>query len=383
MEASRDRPRNASLGLAVGVAVWLLAAVIVPVSTSASTSGRTCLGATATMVGTKGDDQLAGTPQADVIVGRGGDDDISGRGGDDKLCGGAGHDSIDGGQGSDRESGGLGRDNFSPPGDPGRDHLDGGRGVDILFFNDALAGIKLNLGKGFARAGAGRDEIAVGTIEFVYGSPSSDRIFGDSRPNVLFAGFESSGDVIRGRGGNDYIEGYESNDEIHGGSGDDFLNGGEGNNQLSGGFGADTVVFCGRFSRNVDVCGGGSPVPEQGVTVDLGAGTVTGTRHDSLIGIENAEGTGSNDVIVGDAGPNVLYGGPSADSISAGDADDMVYGDGVAPMPSVLTDYFGDESLAGPDGDDSLDGGSGTDMIDGGGAADTCSNGEQVSNCEA
>lgn len=302
-----NRLRNAGVGLAVGVGICLLAAVIVPVSTAAP-SRRTCLGAKATIVGTKGDDHLTATSHADVIVGLGGDDDISGLGGDDKICGGSGIDRIDGGRGSDRESGGRGSDNFSPPGDPGRDLFDGGRGVDVLFFNNARAGVKVNLSEGFARAGAGRDEIAVGTVEWVYGSPSRDWLFGDSLSNVLFAGFDSVGDVI--------------------------------------------------------------------------AGTATGLTDESLTEIENVEGTAANDSITGNAGPNLLYGGPRADSISAGASDDMVYGDGVAPMPTVLTDYFGDGSPAGPDGGDSLDGGPGVDLIDGGGATDTCSSGEQVSNCE-
>lgn len=377
-----NRLRNAGLGLAVGVAVCLLAAVIVPVSAEASPSRRMCLGAKATIVGTEGDDHLTGTPHADVIVGLGGEDDISGQGGDDKICGGRGLDNIDGGRGSDRESGGRGSDRFSPPDDPGLDLLDGGRGVDVLFFNNARASVKVNLSEGFARGGAGRDEIAVGTVEWVYGSPSRDRIFGDSHSNVLFAGFDSVGDVIRGRGGSDYIEGNEGDDEIHGGPGDDFLNGGEGNNQLFGGTGRDMVIFCGRFSADASVCGGGSPIPEQGVTVDLAAGTATGLTDESLTEIENVEGTAANDSITGNAGPNLLYGGPRADSISAGASDDMVYGDGVAPMPTALTALFGEGSPQGPDGDDSLDGGPGVDLIDGGGATDTCSGGEQVSNCE-
>ena len=88
MEAKMNRLRNAGLGLAVGVAVCLLAAVIVPVSAEASPSRRMCLGAKATIVGTEGDDHLTGTPHADVIVGLGGEDDISGQEGDDKICGG-------------------------------------------------------------------------------------------------------------------------------------------------------------------------------------------------------------------------------------------------------------------------------------------------------
>ena len=65
----------------------------------AATAARpfTCHGATATIVGTPGDDTLTGTPGRDVIVGRGGDDRVRGLGGNDVLCGNVGADVIQGG----------------------------------------------------------------------------------------------------------------------------------------------------------------------------------------------------------------------------------------------------------------------------------------------
>jgi Ca2+-binding RTX toxin-like protein len=68
----------------------------------------TCLGASVTLLGTDGDDDMTGTNGPDVIDGAGGDDVIKGLGGNDRLCGGGGDDSIDGGPGDDRCDGGGG-----------------------------------------------------------------------------------------------------------------------------------------------------------------------------------------------------------------------------------------------------------------------------------
>jgi Ca2+-binding RTX toxin-like protein len=84
----------------------------------------TCLGSTATKVGTPGNDTIKGTARVDVINGLGGNDDISGLGAGDKLCGDAGNDTINGGAGNDRISGLGGRDTMI--GGPGTDRCEGG-----------------------------------------------------------------------------------------------------------------------------------------------------------------------------------------------------------------------------------------------------------------
>lgn len=89
-----------------------------------------CAGLTPTIIGTDGDDVLAGTNGTDVIMGLGGDDIISGRNGDDVLCGGAGDDELWGGNGDDILLGGFGADSLS--GGNGDDDLTGGPGADDL-----------------------------------------------------------------------------------------------------------------------------------------------------------------------------------------------------------------------------------------------------------
>lgn len=61
-----------------------------------------CLGKKATIVGTRGPDELAGTPRRDVIAALGGKDIVRGFAGKDLICGGKGRDQLFGGPGRDR-----------------------------------------------------------------------------------------------------------------------------------------------------------------------------------------------------------------------------------------------------------------------------------------
>lgn len=60
-----------------------------------------CLGKKATIVGTRGRDELAGTPRRDVIAALGGKDIVRGFAGKDLICGGKGRDQLFGGPGQD------------------------------------------------------------------------------------------------------------------------------------------------------------------------------------------------------------------------------------------------------------------------------------------
>lgn len=70
----------------------------------------TCMGRTATIVGSTEKDRLVGSKFADVIVGLAGNDKIKGGKGKDRICAGGGRDQVSGGGGKDRCSGGGGRD---------------------------------------------------------------------------------------------------------------------------------------------------------------------------------------------------------------------------------------------------------------------------------
>ena len=387
--------------------VSLLAIASFPSGASAR-ARATCMGERATVVGTEKHDRLEGTKDADVIVAGGGNDRIYGHGGDDLICGGGGEDTAFGGPGADRlfgqsdndilqgdegadfERGGGGLDSLEVTQDPGNDDLSAGPGEDYLHFGNATGPVAVNLEKHFVSGkGFGTDTVD-DSFEIVYGSRYSDEIAGDANDNILFGGFDSTGDELTGGDGNDYIEGYDSNDSIHGEGGDDVLVGSSGDDTVDGGDGSDMASYVGRFSSTV--C-----TPNCAVTADLTKGTSTGYGDDQLISIENLEGTDDpgpekGDVLVGDDGSNILigasgkdsltggggndqlFGGVGGDSLDAGDGDDILYGDEVS-VGQVFQVH-----AAGPD---VLDGGTGDDFLDGGPKRDECRNGETLRNCEA
>jgi Ca2+-binding RTX toxin-like protein len=80
-----------------------------------------------------------------------------------------------------------------------------------------------------------------------------------------------------------------------------------------------------------------------GVTVNLAAGTAQrGAELDSLVGIEEIDGTNYNDFITGNAGANFLGGLAGVDTLNGGD---------------------GNDTFAGGTGNDTMDGGTGSDTV--------------------
>jgi Ca2+-binding RTX toxin-like protein len=118
-----------------------------------------------------------------------------------------------------------------------------------------------------------------------------------------------------GGSGNDVIVGDANNNILNGGGGDDTLTGGGGADTLIGGGGSDTA----------DYSLAGS-VGGQGLVVDLSnslnnTGDAAGDTYNS---IENISGSGFNDILKGDSGPNMLTGEGGADTfvyVTGGGAD--------------------------------------------------------------
>jgi extracellular elastinolytic metalloproteinase len=90
----------------------------------------TCLGRTATRVGTNGSETITGTSGADIIVGNGGKDTINGRGGNDLICGGFGADTLTGGAGADKLDAGPGNDTLQTKDGVRERTIRGGTGRD-------------------------------------------------------------------------------------------------------------------------------------------------------------------------------------------------------------------------------------------------------------
>lgn len=218
----------------------------------------------------------------------------------------------------------------------------------------------------------------VGEIYVILGHADGPRSWTGTSADELYVG-SASRDVLKGAGGKDHLKGVGGDDVLVGGSGSDLLDGGDG---------SDTVSFAGSSA---------------GVVVDLAAGTSTGTGqgNDTLIGIENVNGSNGNDDIGGDAGANRLDGGLGDDRMAGRGGDDTyvvdqagdtvveLAGDGTDTIVTSL-DVFrlpagvenlvyvggGDFTGTGNGLDNIITGGGGDDVLNGGGGADRLEGGE-------
>jgi len=120
-------------------------------------------------------------------------------------------------------------------------------------------------------------------------------------------------DVIMGTPAADTIHGGGGNDIICGAGGDDILIGGPGNDTLIGGGGSDTASY--------------SDAPA-GVTVNLGSApqNTGGAGTDTLMSIENLEGSAHDDTLTGNAAANRLIGGAGNDRLNGGGGNDTLFG---------------------------------------------------------
>ena len=165
-------------------------------------------------------------------------------------------------------------------------------------------------------------------MAIINGTPGNDTLFGTNFDDQIFgfAGF----DFLLGGAGNDSLFGGDDFDFFYGGSGNDLIDGGAGNN--------DGISM---YDQGNDALG----AIFQGTFVDLSAGTATdgwgGT--DTLVSIENVNGSQLDDVIIGSNVGNGLFGNTGNDQLFGLDGGDY---------------------LNGGSGNDLLDGGSGVDVID-------------------
>jgi len=134
---------------------------------------------------------------------------------------------------------------------------------------------------------------------------------GGSYGDTLYGG--ACIDVLKGLGGRDKMFGYAGNDRLYGGESSDLMSGGAGSDYISGGQGVDTA----RFSSN-----------NNQVDLRITSRQNTGEGKDRLISIENIDGGGGKDLIIGNGGANVLNGGRGADRIKGKGGGDLLVGGG-------------------------------------------------------
>lgn len=308
-----------------------------------------------TFEGGVGDDILDGAAGNDRLYGGSGNDQLKGADGDDILYGGGGADIIDGGAGNDWIQQDI---------EAVDDRLDGGAGFDQLDYGvtdlsalGTLFGVSVDLGQGLTQklATGGVDHLF--NIEIVFGTGLTDWLNGNADSNTL-----------RGAGGDDILDGAAGNDVLYGDSGADLVQGGAGNDliiqnmvdagydKLDGGDGVDTVDY--NYSG-----------PNVSVAVDVNLSThkarklAVGAAEDTLVNIENVDGTEQADVLTGDDGSNMLEGNAGNDRLDGAAGNDTLFGGA------------GVDRINGGDGDDRikqdfeavndrLDGGAGSDTVD-------------------
>ena len=214
-------------------------------------------------------------------------------------------------------------------GNGGGDWIDGGLGTDTVVFSGARSDYQISWnGQVGTIWTSGGPITTVRNVEFLRFSdqtvtlePSGPLIVvGDITDNLING--TAFDDSLGGAGGDDILNGFDGHDYLNGGSGNDVLDGGDGNDTLVGGSGDDMLIG-----------GAGWDTADYvdttiGINADLAAGVVrSGFDTDTLSGIEQINGTRTNDVIYGDSNANIIRGNGGADRLYGGDGDDQLYAD--------------------------------------------------------
>jgi Ca2+-binding RTX toxin-like protein len=255
----------------------------------------------------------------DSITGNSSDNLLEGNGGNDTLLGGSGQDVLIGGTGDDFLDGGT---------------HDSALGRDVASYEAASGAVQVNLATGRATGADGNDTLT--GIETVLGSAYADTLTGDVNGNVL-----------RGNGGNDTIDG---------GAGFDWADYKEASssvtvslvsNTSSGGNGNDTLI-------NIEGIRGGKSND-----------TLTGDANDNRI-----RGNGGNDLMEGGAGVDTAdYYNATAGvtvNLATGRSSGADGNDTLSNFENISGSFLYGDSLTGSDGNNSIEGLGGDDTLDGG-----------------
>ncbi|MGF2038196.1 MAG: beta strand repeat-containing protein [Nostoc sp. CmiVER01] len=386
----------------------------------------------ANIIGTNGNDTLAGSYEADTINGLAGNDTIKiiyGNGGNDTLTGGGGQDKYIDNDDADYNSqrnniitdfGGVGKGTnptaaviaevdtleFQSDGFTAQNLLltQNGNNLEISFerypYQRRLFGAKVilqnfaleNLDNLSKSTGATVD---LGNILFdgqTSITDSFDVFNANSTQSTVFkkntvtflndlnnnvSGFDNSDDVINGQGGDDIIDGKSGNDLLRGGMGNDIIDGESGNDLLRGGMGNDTLVGGAGDDTLVDDTGNNSLVGGIGndhfdIQFSTGDNTLNGGSGNDTLSAEASKGN------------NLLLGGDGNDSLNASyylEGYDYIDSTGNNTLNGGAgDDYLNAEStsgnlLFGGDGNDTLSAGASNDTLNGGAGNDSLSAG--------
>ena len=336
------------------------------------------------VMGTSGDDLLAGGAAADVLVGLGGDDTYVIDDWNDRLVedADAGTDTVRTSLfsyvldenveklvytgGDDFAGTGNGLDNTLIGGDgndllvdgPGDDWIDGGRGADVMgggagddtYFVDDEGDLVVEF------PGDGTDTVYTTLHTYVLG-PDVEIVRYYGNGEITAAGNElanelgggTGNDSLAGGAGDDVVMGNAGNDVLIGGDGNDWLDGGTGNDTMFGNVGDDTFVVDSAGDIVNELAGQGIDT----VLTSLNSGWLNSA-------VENLTFTGSGNFTgTGNALANRITGGAGNDFLTGNAGDDVLIGNA------------GNDTLAGGAGSDAMSGGTGNDTYQVDGSGDT------------
>ncbi len=237
----------------------------------------------------------------DLIIGNDADNRLVGGHGHNMLQGGAGNDTLDGGPDGSTLVGGVGDDAYDirSPGDVTIENANEGADIAHVYIHDYV--LAANVENGQAEL--------------------------------------TSGQILSGNDGDNWLHGNVGNDTLVGGAGNDILIDGGGNDTLIGGTGNDQYV--------VDSLGD-VIVEHPGEGIDAAYVLVSGYKLDDnvetgVIGIDTGAtltGNDGGDVLIGGHGNDTLIGGAGNDYIAGGaGADTMIGGTG---NDQYMVDNLGD-----------------------------------------
>jgi serralysin len=194
-----------------------------------------------------------------------------------------------------------------------------------VFAKDGNDTIILNLsddrgGGNFVDAGSGNDGVVNQKEE---GNDIRLGAGADTYVGLGFASFATdAGDLVRAGGGADQIAVSTFKSRYFGEAGNDVFFSEGWANVFNGGAGVDTISY---RPRSDDPSLGGIAL-----SLAQGIAQTGANRQESLVGIENAEGTNSSDTLIGSAGSNTLKGLANGDSLDGLAGNDILVGGGGA-----------------------------------------------------
>ncbi len=303
------------------------------------------------LTGSDFDDTLVGSSVANVL--RGGL-------GQDYLIGLAGNDLLFGGSGSPNQlQGGTGDDDYYVDANDTLVEFSG-EGHDQVFTTRARLALAANLedltylgAVAFTGVGNAGDNAITGGVgdDVLSGGAGDDALNGGDGMDTVDYGLASSGvsafldgaDSEDGDGGTDTLTGIEN---LRGSDFADLLYGTAGDNILNGGLGDDLLI--GRGGNDILRGGDGFDLVDYsdastGVVVKLNIGVASDGEGgtDTLISVEDLNGSLLNDVLIGNTGDNFLFGLAGSDVLIGLAGDDILYGG--AGAPNQLQGGLGDD----------------------------------------